>query len=938
MALDGVSRRLVLCLFACLAPIGFLSAAEPLLAALDPAGKVAWLNPTSSGLRAIVDPVLPPADPSWAIGDRRVLVLPVGFTDLAAPDPQPVVDLIAGSAGDLLARAAHRRLRLRAVALPAVSLNATAADFQDPFTLASRAVAASGQSGASDERLLFLTNGALFSWAGLAELGGRRIWINAPPNLGLIAHELGHSLGMPHSGAVQVTGEDPTDPGQHLTYGDPTDVMGSGGTSADLPGAAHRFRIGWLPETAVLRPAGDGVWRLWSGDDPRWRPDRIQAMALARADGRTLWIELHGDSLRLVIAPGPESASELIDATPWTATFADAGLTAQRVFEDRSGGWRVALLRSEATDPPSALVAVRQRWSGQPSRPPRLSVDAGPLVLDPGATLTANAIADDLDGPAPLIAWDAAPLGGGAVPLASAGPAFSATFFEHADRLVRCSAGDLDGGLTTAWLAVTVGSPGTGRIAGTVLADDVPVSGVRVMAPLQPSGRRPLAWTDSRGEFLLTGLLPDSGWPVSGTAVGWTIWSPASGNIPVGSSVGLQADPLFGELQVVASAGGVPVAGATVRVAGRIVGATAADGRLTVTGLPREALPVTVGAPGRGAAAIVAVAASTTVNLTLADDGEAPAAPAGFAVAAAADDHSLEITWRSEPGVVGYELTWSAQAPSGSIWLGTTTETWADPGLIAGASGRLPAQRRRRVILPSALGVWHGRLVAVDVAGNRSPPAFTQRMLGELSPRLSPITVTQMSAGQLTASVNTIASAIESGSWQVSGPGATSVERISATDPTTVRITVAAAGDYRITAAMTAANGLDAIAETHVTIASTAVAGRIDPPVAMVSPGAVLNFSARWRDGFATERPPEGEATWTVTGGGRIDVVTGQFIAGAAAGGPWTVQIVADGLTATAQVSIINSEDDERPCASGAGLALIGSLALFAIGRRRRHR
>lgn len=917
-------------------------AAQPLLAVLDTAGKVAWLNPTPSGLRTIIDPVLPPADHTWAVGERRVLVLPVGFTDQAAPDPQLVVDLIAGSVGDLLGRASHRRLRLTAVALPAVRLNAPAADFRDPYALASSAGAASGQSVANDERLLFLTSGVLLTWAGLAELGGRRIWIDAPPNLGLIAHELGHSLGMPHAGAVQVDGEDPTADGQHLTYGDPTDIMGSGDSPADLPGVAHRFRIGWLPETAVVRPAGDGVWRLWSGNDPRWRPDRIQAVALPRADGRTLWTELRGSTLRLTIAPGPESSSELIDATPWTATFADAGLTAQRVFEDRSGGWRVALLRVEATDPPSALVAVRQRWSGQPSRPPRLSVDAGPLVLEPGATLTAHANADDLDGPAPLIAWDAAPLGAGAVPVMRAGPAFSATFFEHADRLVRCLAADLDGGQTTTWLAVTVGSPGTGRIAGTVLADDAPVSGVRVTAPLQPSGRRPLAWTDARGEFLLTGLQIDSGWPVSGTAVGWTIWSPTGGNIPVGSQAFLQADPLFGELHVVATAGGAPVAGATVRVAGRIVGATAVDGRLTATGLPREALPVLVSAPGRGAAAIVPVAAVTTVNLNLTDDDKAPSAPAGFVVAAASDDHALEISWRAEPGVVGYELTWSGQPPAGAVWLGTTVETWADPGLIAGASGRLPAQRRRRVILPSALSAWYGRLVAIDAAGNRSPPAFAERVLGAVSPRLSDIAVTQTSANQLTASVTAAAAAaaaaIQTAVWQVSGPAVTSVERISATDPTAVRITVSAAGDYRIIANVTASNGLDAIAEAHATIASTAVVGRIDPAVATVQPGTAFTFAARWRDSFATERPPEGEVAWTVTGGGRIDALTGEFIAGTATGGPWTVQVVADGLTATAQVSIANPQEDDRACAGGVGLAVIGGLALLAIERRRRQR
>jgi len=113
---------------------------------------------------------------------------------------------------------------------------------------------------ASFTKRMYMMPGAACGWSGLGELGGVRSWLNrgACHSRPIVAHELGHTLGMHHAST----------PGAE--YGDMSDIMG--GTAGALRGfnAPHLVDMGWHDGSIDLGSEyGGEIVALASSDDPR---------------------------------------------------------------------------------------------------------------------------------------------------------------------------------------------------------------------------------------------------------------------------------------------------------------------------------------------------------------------------------------------------------------------------------------------------------------------------------------------------------------------------------------------------------------------------------------------------------------------------------------------------------------------------------------------
>ncbi len=87
-------------------------------------------------------------------------------------------------------------------------------------------------------------------FSGLAELGGRYVWLNNTIAYGVATHELGHNLGLLHSHSTRCS-DGPLD-GTCTTaeYGDRFDTMGNAGGGAHYHGSYRAF-VGWIPASDV---------------------------------------------------------------------------------------------------------------------------------------------------------------------------------------------------------------------------------------------------------------------------------------------------------------------------------------------------------------------------------------------------------------------------------------------------------------------------------------------------------------------------------------------------------------------------------------------------------------------------------------------------------------------------------------------------------------
>lgn len=306
--------------------------------------------------------------PAVAPAAERVTVVGIDLSDAALP------------AGALAA--AHRTLlegpRSVAAFFRAISdgrLRLTGGDLRGPFAVQGSAAgacdyqawsdAAAAQAGPlGDDHVVFLQpEVAACDWLGLGDQPGRTLWINGSATTRALAHELGHNLGLSHTGLLRceragartaLTGTCRRDT---VDGGDPWSLMGTGKLRRLV--GYQAAQLGWLPAGRIATARRGGRFTIVPMESDA---AGIKLLRVPRPGGRSLDLELHrpqgrwapyrpgvpvvtGVTVREApssLRPDAPNDTALVDATPRTATYADAPLRPGRRLT--AGGTTITVL------------------------------------------------------------------------------------------------------------------------------------------------------------------------------------------------------------------------------------------------------------------------------------------------------------------------------------------------------------------------------------------------------------------------------------------------------------------------------------------------------------------------------------------------------------------------------------------------------------------
>jgi hypothetical protein len=268
--------------------------------------------------------LLVPGAQAAVTGDQQVLVVLATY----GPRPYTVADVQQAmkETADFYERSSYGQMRLRPQVtgwLNAFPARPRCADWTsrdttrlDTFVAPARAAAiTAGFNVASYDRVVYSIVGSDCIFRGIA--WNRSIVVTEAPTPALLAHELGHTFGLPHAGA-SACATCPVD-----ESGDPFSPMGEGFTDFS---AYEKRQLGWLPEP--LRVSKPGTYRLAPAG---LKSNLPRALVLPTSEGN-YWFELRqgrGIMVRLVVpeAAAPPFAAPSVLLTnptskrrPWVAT------------------------------------------------------------------------------------------------------------------------------------------------------------------------------------------------------------------------------------------------------------------------------------------------------------------------------------------------------------------------------------------------------------------------------------------------------------------------------------------------------------------------------------------------------------------------------------------------------------------------------------------
>ena len=297
--------------------------------------------------------------------------------------------------------------------------------------------------------------------------------------------------------------------------------------------------LNWLPTPLVSDATTSGTYRIHQMDQPTQNPRLRYAIKIRKDADRDYWVDFRqlfssnawvqgGVFVHWSPWASSKSGSHLLDATPGSIDGkTDAPVVVGRTFSDVETGIHITPVSKNTTAPPSMDVVVNLgTFPG--NRPPTLVVSASDTSIATNTAVTFTATASDPDGDVLSYAWD---FGDKSFSTANS-PLVTKSWGSAGEYRVRCTASDMKGKTTSASVIVTVGSPTTFRIAGTITADGLPLANVRVHNSLTGTSYRE-AYTDEDGTYTLSRL--SAGTYTVGTQLyGYTFTPTGSASVTVG--------------------------------------------------------------------------------------------------------------------------------------------------------------------------------------------------------------------------------------------------------------------------------------------------------------------------------------------------------------------------------------------------------------------
>jgi chitodextrinase len=263
---------------------------------------------------------------------------------------------------------------------------------------AAAARAAGVDLGVYDYRVYAFPKVSACGWGGLSYLTGTESWLNGPAGMSVhvMAHELGHNFGTHHANSytcteagVRVSLSANSANCTSMEYGDPYSVMG-GLTSRRDHTSFSRANFGWLAAANTLDVSRSGTYTL--APIGPYDPTGVQALRIKRDASTYFLLELrqpygsyfdnfsatdpvvNGITVRIVPSYSTLTQSQLVDTTPATASYEDAGLAVGRSLFDPLS--KVALTTTAVATGGATVQVTFGQDTSAPSAPTNLGATA----------------------------------------------------------------------------------------------------------------------------------------------------------------------------------------------------------------------------------------------------------------------------------------------------------------------------------------------------------------------------------------------------------------------------------------------------------------------------------------------------------------------------------------------------------------------------------